>query len=528
MFELIFITSNNEKLAHSKYLARAFDIHISKQKNYGVGYKEPRIQDREQLIKQSIQDARERFSKTVSNSEERFFFIEDTSVIIEALSNDIYEVPGVDIKYWMQENSFQDIDKLLKSKGNNRSVIVRSDIILALPLKLQEKYDTTYKVFTSSTRGEIVSKELDIRTQPLYPWLSHKTFNKWFIPDGENVPISTLNIEKADKHDFRKAAFNEMLDFLEKEEEIREKNPKSTEKTGRQLAFFAPSIFIICGLSCAGKTTLANYVLSKYSYYHIEASDFMYLNYFERHGAKSTVEITSFASDVLKEDPGIVVNRILNHIKKLKSVPIMITGFRSPDEIDLFVKNYSGELVINSVFIEANQKIRYDRSIIRNREDSTGSFEDFSIKDNAQNEMGLNTIKELLEEATIINENSISEYFKEFETVYGESLEMSEDWIDPSIYRKSTKKLEQAILKALLEKKEEDNYYTTTEISHLINELNEYKNTPKAKDNVSRYFNQNFHPYYEILFDKELDKLSYRLSNTGLSRAKWLFEMKQS
>jgi broad-specificity NMP kinase len=317
-----------------------------------------------------------------------------------------------------------------------------------------------------------------------------------------------------------------MLYFIEKEEGIRKKNPESKKNTGRQLAFFAPSIFIICGPSCAGKTTLANYVLSKYSYYHIEASDFMYLNYYERHGAKSAVDITSFASDVLKEDPGIVVNRILNHIKKLERVPIMITGFRSPDEIDLFVKNYSGELKINSVYIMANQKIRYNRSFIRNREDATGSFEEFSSKDNVQNEMGLNSIKKLLKEATIINENSISKYFKYFETVYGESLEMSEDWIDTSIYRKSTKKLEQAILKALQAKKNEDNYFTTTEISHLINELDEYKITPKAKDNVSRYFNQNFHPYYEIFFDKELDKLSYRLSNTGLSRAKWLFRMK--
>ena len=50
------------------------------------------------------------------------------SVRIEALSHDGVEVPGVDIKYWMEEQTFARLDAALCSGGNDRRAIVRSDI----------------------------------------------------------------------------------------------------------------------------------------------------------------------------------------------------------------------------------------------------------------------------------------------------------------------------------------------------------------------------------------------------------------
>ena len=77
--------------------------------------------------------------------------------------------------------------------------------------------------------------------------------------------------------------------------------------------------------------------------------------------------------------------------------------------------------------------------------------------------------------------------------------------------------LERAILITLAVEfeKNESLYFTTTEISHLINKT--FNELTKNKNNVSRYFNQSYYPYYEIT--KEGNKNKYKLSPTGYSEA---------
>ena len=62
------------------------------------------------------------------------------------------------------------------------------------------------------------------------------------------------------------------------------------------------------------------------------------------------------------------------------------------------------------------------------------------------------------------------------------------------------------------------NISQTTAIAKLIKEIfPEVK--PKHKDNVSRYFNQDFYALYEIEPSSDESKRRYRLSNTGYGRA---------
>jgi len=77
--------------------------------------------------------------------------------------------------------------------------------------------------------------------------------------------------------------------------------------------------------------------------------------------------------------------------------------------------------------------------------------------------------------------------------------------------------LEKAIFIVLVieYRKNESIYFTTTEISHLIN--NTFIDFKKDKNNVSRYFNQAYYPYYEI--KKENGKNKFKLSPTGYSEA---------
>jgi adenylate kinase family enzyme/inosine/xanthosine triphosphate pyrophosphatase family protein len=510
MLELTFITSSKEKISHAIHLSKDYPVKISKQKNYGIGYVEPRIGSREELIKRSVEDAIIRFSKTTANADDKFFIIEDTSVIIHELSKK-GEYPGVDIKYWMKENNFLSIDKMLKQAGNNRTVTVRSDVVLVLNKSLREKFNTKYIAFTSSSEGHIVKKEISFKTQPLYPWLNNKTFNKWFVPNGETVPISKLPINKADKYDFRAGAFNDMYAFLKAH------NYLKADLSYEQLELFEPVAFIICGPSCAGKTTLSSFLQDKYNYYHFEASDFMYLSYYDTHGVKSAVTIGDFAEDALKKDPDIVTDQILKYLRHFKHIPIVVTGFRSPIEISQFLKKYRGGLNIEVVYVEADDKIRFNRNIERNRSDVVDNFEKFQKKDLQQFKMGLTTIKDRFENGILENNESLDELYELFESKYQNQLQggLTNYYKRlPETFKRRS--LENVVIQILYDNTLRS--YTTTEISHLIKKS--LISLPKNKNNISRYFNQNFHPFYEITFED--GKTTYRLSQTGKSYGKWI------
>jgi len=518
MIELVFFTSSRIKLEHAKYLCRNYAVRLTgfREKTFGANYDEPRIYDRNQLIESSYQDALIRWNKATSGK--GFFILEDTSVIIDVLSTE-REIPGLDIKYWMQDKDFESLDVELKALGNNRRVTVRSDLILHLPEEWRDKEGKSYLQFTSSISGNIVDKEERFETNALYPWLDNKTFNKWFVPDGCQLPLGMLSISEADRHDFRAHAFKEMLGYLERHQKIHT-NPETSIQTSFD---FDAKLFVICGPTCAGKTTLAEYLADKYGYWHIEASDFMRLNYYQRHGVSENLDIGGFAAQALKEKPEIVAEQILKSIKEMERVPAIITGFRSPVELEWFKNNYSGNFSVEVVFVDAESEIRYLRSVARQRESDSESKEEFLRRDSQQAAMGLVAFKHAYPNNIITNNTTLDSYFDNFEKRYQNSFVKIDK--DPKTLKAlNSGELEKQILLALAEYRENKAFFTTTEIAGLINQ-NVTNTKLKSKNNVSRYFNQTFHPYYEI---KVIDrKRKYRLSNTGFSRVK-LFKLLSS
>jgi len=515
MREIIFLTSNRLKFLHAKYIAKQYDVEIIQyqEKFYGIGYEEPRISDRDELLKKSMEDAIRRWQKNISNPEKTFFFIEDTSVIIDSLSEK-KEFPGVDIKFWMKKNSFSSVDKKLKQKGNNRKVTVRSDILLYIPKYYRTKNDKEYKKFTSSINGKVTDREYNLKTNPIYPWLDNKTFNKWFVPEGCDKPISSLSINIADRYDFRKNAIKEMLEFLESRN-IPHKKIKGYKQENLYLT--NNCIFLICGLPCAGKTTLGIFLSDKFGYYHIEASDFMYLSYYNHHGVNSKIKIGDFAEKALKENPNVVVDQIIDNIKNVKNIPTIITGFRSPKELERFLYLYDGPYKTKSVLIEADFDLRWERNINRNKLKQSPTKEEFLAINTQQLNMGLRKIIEQLHLDNIVNNKSIDFYLNEFISKY-KVTPLKRNKCKLEDLKKIPEKLEVAILLTLINSQDKvDNYLTTTQITYLVNN---FFNCDKSKNNISRYFNQRFHPYYEI--QKNNGKLKYRLSNTGRGRAKIL------
>jgi len=509
MIELVFISSSRTKFAHLEYLLKDSGYFITPQRNYGIGYEEPRIYDREELLKASHADAKDRFIKSVSNHEEKFFILEDTSVVIHALSSERNEVPGLDIKYWMQDNDFDSVDALLKTKGNHRACTVRSDILLHLPKKLKDIHGVEYIVFTGYSDGYICENERVIKTSPLYPWLDNKTFNKWFVPKAykdQNIPVSELSIDKADQHDFRKNAITKLINFLGRQD------LSSYQRRYREIdlpTLFSPPTFLLLGSTCAGKSTLAEYVSKKFGYYHIEASDFMHLEYYRRHGVGSSVNIGDFAEQVLIENPKIVADKVVEFCKDIDA-PFIISGFRTPIEVEIFTTSHNRHTHV--VFIDTKQSIRYERCLARKRDDAAYTFDKFQKKDLQQYNMGI----DLLEKNTkdrLANDLSYEDYYKSFNQIYG---------IDILGFPRNVKKLEDLRLENLILLalyKYNDNFFTTAQIAKIINDEFNLQ-TPKSKNNISRYFNQQFHPYYEIKQENSINR--YRVNFTGTSHIKYI------
>ena len=397
------------------------------------------------------------------------------------------------------------LDAALKTNGNNRKCYVRSDIVLHLTKELREKHGKEFMQFTGFSHGSIAAQEFDYKTNPLYPWLDNKTFNKWFVPDGADMPLGMMDIDKACRYDFRKDALDRLLSFLE-EEKIIQKKSNITSKKYHRFTFFEN--FVLVGPTCAGKSTLANFLAEKFGYYHIEASDFMYQKYHQLHGAKPSVSIGDFAAKALEENICAVAKPIVKHVIGLGDTPFVISGFRHPQEIDCFLAEYKKESKI--LYIDASLDVRFERSIARKRIDDNPAKENFVAKNEQQMSMGLAKMGEEIGEK-LLNESSIENYCLGFCTKYKDCLP-DEIEIKKRISTKLT--LEKAILVALY-LSETNNGYTTTEIAKLILEK---LNIVKSKNNVSRYFNQNIHPYYEIVEGSE--PLKYKLNGTGESAAR--------
>jgi dephospho-CoA kinase/inosine/xanthosine triphosphate pyrophosphatase family protein len=515
MDKLYFITSSKTKLLHVRYLFRKFAVRIEPQQYYGVAYREPRVSDRPQLLAQSFEDAMHRWSKGTA---ERFnlFFIEDTSVIIHALSNQQTEVPGVDIKFWLQTTNFVALDALLRAKENDRTVTVRSDVLLYLPawLRKDESRSSPYRIFSGFTRGSIVSQEVQIVSNPLYPWLDARSFNKWFVPNGESLPLSRLPIARANNHDIRRDSIGGLARFLEGQHLVKRKTRHVQSPTYSGALLDWPPVIIVCGRPCAGKTTVGGILSDDYGYYHMEASDFMRLAYSERVETGATISLDEFAAKALRADPGIVARQILAEIGEAKERPIVITGFRAAEEIEIFRSDYRGDLEVKEVFVVAGVLLRYQRCLRRDRLDAPQTISEFKRVDRAQQEMGLARVEKRRRIARIVNEGSLEDYEKALTSKF-RLQRVPFDAKKAASRCEGITRLEDRVLLTLAFG-ECHEPMTTTQIAQQTS-LMFRKNIITNKNNVSRYFNQRLRPYYRSIVQGK--RRLYMLSSTGRSRA---------
>lgn len=502
---------------HARHLAMQYNVDIRGKKYYGIAYREPRSLNRTELLQKSYEDAYARWIKT-AGSPHSFFFIEDTSVIIHALSA-THEHPGVDVKYWMAETKFSDIDTQLRKHGDKRDVTVRSDVILHLPDAFRKQHQIKEHClgFVGKTEGTITSREVPIETNVLYPWLDDRSFNKWFIPLGCKQPLSALPIEIANQHDIRKSSIGAMLEFLSNHNVFGDHPETVRQPVAKFLPHLLPPLLIVTGLPCAGKTTLGAYLSERCGYYHIEASDFMKRAFYERHGFNSTLSIERFAEEALRTTPDIVVKSVLQEIERSREAAIVITGFRSPTELEMFRKDYRGPADVECWYIQARQITRFNRSRARGRHDAVETLGDFRNRDRLQNSMGLDKVRRLLRDGTVRNELTIDCYLDFCVRKLGVTpTEFT--WPTIKELHERPTSLENAVLIVLaLHGLESTQELSTTQIAHEMNRVFAGATIETSKNNISRYFNFRPHAFYKIT--KVEGVLNYALSATGLSRA---------
>ena len=527
LIDMVFMSSSKIKLAHFRHLAEKHPLTIKNfSSTYHKVYEEPRSDSREIILHDSYLSALEQ-AKKARIPLDSFIFFEDTSVIINALSSE-KEYPGVDIKYWMRNRSFAEVNAMISEVGGDRSVTVRSDIVLHIPRKFREQLgvNENFIVFTGKQEGHLVTEESIIETNLLYPWLDGKTFNKWFVPAGEKCSISQLDIEKADCYDFRKNAFDKIIELLTDNNYLYEVPHQ------RSIAFTRYPNFIIVGPTCAGKTTLAQWLVDHHGYVHFEASDFMYLSLYLRHGFETKVKIGDFAEAALNNRSDIVVSQIIRLLDSFADSPIVVSGFRAPSEVEMLSKNLCG-IVFDRILINASTDIRFRRSIDRKREADSGDEDLFRKKESQQGRMGIDRFVAAEGYTELKNESTLQDCFNNFSKAFliGNAPPVVEESDTSCLKDKfNSSNMLDAILMCLLTKCDGSDckeYLTTSEIARVSGEILPPE-LLKHKDNVSRYFNQNLYPYYEVEHSLIDNKNRFRLSNTGYSLAKKILRSFQS
>ena len=250
----------------------------------------------------------------------------------------------------------------------------------------------------------------------------------------------------------------------------------------------------------------------------------MHLSYLQRHGYEGLIAIGDFAERALVQKPTIAAEKVVEYIKEHSAAPIIISGFRAPEEVAHLrqaVSPLRKEFV--TLFIDADDNNGFQRLRARMRSGDNISQEEFRQRDFQQQRMGLEEIRLSEYGIRLRNDGSLSDYLANIDQTVGRP-----DFEEIDV-RAALKKaahvtdirIEGAILIALLAVWRADElrpFFTTTEIAGLI------RSTlpgivPKHKDNVSRYFNQDFYVYYEIDNTSPTAVRKYRLSNTGYGRA---------
>jgi dephospho-CoA kinase/inosine/xanthosine triphosphate pyrophosphatase family protein len=408
VLNVYFYTSNADKLLQARLM---FVRHGYNLRHYR-GRREPYDEDysfgTEQLLNRAIRQVNDEFGVR------SIFFVEDTSLRLEGLSKDI-DYPGLAVKEWFAGTSFEELDCKLIKVGDRRA-IVKSDIALYVPTL------SHHLLFHGETSGRVATSNPSFLPSHQYPWLTPSTFNGWFIPDGSNKRLGEMEFEESLKFDFRAKSLSALITRLEEMNSalnlsasfytVRKARSPSTSE---QLMFKeilatdegAPSVLLVIGFKCAGKTTLSDHLAAQDDVMVLEASSVL------RSLAQEAEETVETADDAFKflAQHGLdcVAHTIGNFVERGTAKLYVVTGLRTVEEILLLVERFPEAHI---VLVDSDIQTRFERHVRRGRDQDVKTLGDFERQDEQQAHFGV--LRVATEIATDIIRNDVTvEQFKE-------------------------------------------------------------------------------------------------------------------
>jgi dephospho-CoA kinase len=110
-----------------------------------------------------------------------------------------------------------------------------------------------------------------------------------------------------------------------------------------------------------------------------------------------------------------VAEQVLHYVQARINVPVVISGFRSPKEIEWFTRFYKGTYAIEVIYIMADESLRFARTLSRNRSNDLQDHDAFVLRELQQAAMGLSDIEKQFAYNRIENNDSLEAYFQKFE-----------------------------------------------------------------------------------------------------------------
>jgi len=400
--KVYFYTSSLQKYLQARIVLEKYGLVLSHFRSRSEPYEERYEQGTQALLTRAIDEIR----KVVGHS--AVFFVEDTSLRIDALSHAGIDVPGLAVKDWFAGTTFQELDSILRNYNAGRRAIVKSDIAVHLPGLSRPVF------FHGETSGQVAPAAPTFSESPQYPWLTPNTFNGWFVPDGATTTLGQMSFEESWRYDFRTKSLVAMVSRLEEYSaalnlpaSAHSKRRPLTQSQQLPLRGLSTPLFLVIGHTCSGKTTLGEYASSRLGFRFIEASGVVrFLS-----GVSDPDPSAAFAAAarvLTLEGPSIVARRVLEFFGDDLSKGAVISGFRTVEEVETIRRVLPNSVV---VWIDASERTRFHRALSRSRGASDslsiGAFRDI---DRQQERLGLLHVGRELADLVIVNESSLDDY----------------------------------------------------------------------------------------------------------------------
>ena len=411
VINVFFYTSNTEKLLQARLLFSRHGYQLRHFKGRNEPYDESYVAGTEALLRSAIAQVNAEFGiRSV-------FFVEDTSVRIEALSEE-NAFPGLRVKEWFSATTFAELNRAITLRGGDRRATVCSDIALYLPTLSRPLF------FHGETCGVIALSAPSFNASSQYPWLTPSTFNGWFIPNGATKRLGEMEFEESLAFDFRAKSIAALIERLEELNAALNVPAqfytlrKRDKPQGAQLSFISEQtqdVLLVIGHKCAGKTTFADRVVATREGASIfEASTV--LRGIANGGGDSVKTDEEALSFLRHSGMDIVAAQIADYIESNATPLNVVTGLRTIEEL-LFLRRRFPQSKI--IFIDADPRVRFERHIRRARNQDAKTFKEFALIDEKQARFGALRVAAEICHRVITNDGTMDQYLRRVDELLG-------------------------------------------------------------------------------------------------------------